>query len=455
MTTTATTARPQGRTAGRPKVVVLGAGFAGLSAVRELAGVDADVLLVDKNAYNTFQPLLFQVATGGLNPGDVTYSLRTFTGGRRRVGFRQGTATGVDADAKVLRMAEGDDVPYDYLVVSSGIAANYFGIPGAEEHTLTMYTRNGAIEVRDRLLTAFETAATSGGADAPCVVVVGGGATGTEMAGAIAELRNTYVAENYPELDPSRVRVVCVEMLDFVLAPFDDSLRQYAKRSLEQRGVELRLGAAVAEVREDVVVLKGGEEIPSALTVWTSGVSAPKSLSEWGFPQGRGGRLQTEPDLRVQGSDAVFAVGDVGAVEGSPLPQLAQPAIQTGKHAAANVKRLVAGLPTVPFSYSDKGTMAIVGRFSAVADIKWPFARRFTGAIGWLMWMGLHITLLHSFRNRLAALANLASHYVSRSGAQNVITGEPRSVPQQGRQASDQPRAERDPQLERQGGSAA
>ncbi|WP_298805347.1 NAD(P)/FAD-dependent oxidoreductase [uncultured Pseudokineococcus sp.] len=455
MSTTATTGRPQGRATGRPKVVVLGAGFAGLSAVRELDGVDADVLLVDKNAYNTFQPLLFQVSTGGLNPGDVTYSLRTFTGGRRRVGFRQGTATGVDAESKVLRMEGGDDVAYDYLIVSSGIAANYFGIPGAEEHTLTMYTRNGAVEVRDRLMTAFETAAKHTGGEPPCIVVVGGGATGTEMAGAIAELRNTYVAENYPELDPSRVRVVCIEMLDFVLAPFDDSLRQYARRSLEQRGVELRLGSAVAEVREDVVLLKGGEEIPSALTIWTSGVSAPKSLSEWGFPQGRGGRLQTDPDLRIQGSDAVFAVGDVGAVDGAPLPQLAQPAIQTGKHAAANVKKLLAGQPTEAFSYSDKGTMAIVGRYSAVADIKWPFKGKFTGPIGWLMWMGLHITLLHSFRNRLAALTNIASHYVSRSGMQNVIVGEPRRVPQAGRHESDEPKAERDPQLEKQGGRAA
>jgi len=454
LTTTATTDRPQGRSAGRPKVVVLGAGFAGLSAVRELSGVDADVLLVDRNAYNTFQPFLFQVATGGLNPGDVTYSLRTFTGGRRRVGFRQGTATGVDAEAKVLRMEEGEDVSYDYLIVSSGIAANYFGIPGAEEHTLTMYTRNGAIAVRDRLLTAFERAAEHGGEQPPCIVVVGGGATGSEMAGSIAELRNSYVAENYPELDPSRVRVVCVEMLDFVLAPFDDSLRQYARRALEQRGVELRLGSAVAEVRDDVVVLKGGEEIPSALTVWTSGVSAPKHLSEWGFPQGRGGRLQTEADLRIQGSDSVFAVGDVGIVEGSPLPQLAQPAIQTGKHAGANVKRLLAGQPAVPFAYSDKGTMAIIGRYSAVADIKWPLKGKFTHTVAWLMWMGLHIALLHSFRNRFAVLTNIATHYLFRSGMQNVIAGEPRSVPTAGREVSDEPKAERDPQLERQGGAA-
>ena len=454
MTTTATTGRPQGRTAGRPKVVVLGAGFAGLSAVRELQGVDADVLLVDRNAYNTFQPFLFQVATGGLNPGDVTYSLRTFTGGRRRVGFRQGTATGVDAEAKVLRMQEGEDVPYDYLIVSSGIAANYFGIPGAEEHTLTMYTRNGAIAVRDRLLTAFERAAEHGGDEPPCVVVVGGGATGSEMAGSIAELRNTYLAENYPEIDPSRVRVVCVEMLDFVLAPFDDSLRQYAKGALEQRGVELRLGSAVAEVREDVVVLKGGEEIPSALTVWTSGVSAPKSLSEWGFPQGRGGRLQTEADLRVQGSDSVFAVGDVGAVDGSPLPQLAQPAIQAGKHAAVNVKHLIAGEPAVPFAYKDKGTMAIIGRGSAVADIKWPFKGKFTSKLAWLMWMGLHIALLHSFRNRLAVMTNIATH-LTRSGMQNLIPGEVRSAPTAGRRESDEPKAEPDAQLEKQGGNAA
>lgn len=437
MTTTATT--------GRPQVVVLGAGFAGLSAVRELAGADADVLLVDRNAYNTFQPFLFQVATGGLNPGDVTYSLRTFTGGRRRVGFRQGVATGVDAERRVLHMQEGEDIAYDYLIVSTGIAANYFGIPGAEEHTLTMYTRNGAIAVRDRLLTAFEHAAEHSGEEPPCIVVIGGGATGAEMAGSIAELRNTYVAENFPELDPSRVRVVCVEMLDFVLGPFEDSLRQYAKGALEKRGVELRLGSAVAEVREDTVVLKGGEEIPSVLSVWTSGVSAPKTLSEWGFPQGRGGRFQTEDDLRIQGSESVFAVGDVGAVEGSPLPQLAQPAIQAGKHAAVNVKHLLAGEPAVPFVYKDKGTMAIIGRYSAVADIKWPFKGRFTRATAWLMWMGLHIALMHSFRNRLAAMTNIATH-LTRTGMQNVIPGETRPVPQAGRQESDEPKAESDPQ---------
>lgn len=427
-----------------PRVVVLGAGFAGLAAVRQLNGLDAQVLLVDRNPYNTFQPLLYQVATGGLNPGDVTYSLRSFTGKFKNARFRHGTAVGVDRENKTLLMEDGDHVEYDYLILGTGIAANYFGIPGAEENTLTMYTRRGAIEVRDRLFTAIETAAEHPGSVSPSVVVVGAGPTGAEMAGAIAELRDTYVAKNYPDLDPSSVRVVVVEMLDVVLGPFADDLRQYAAKALKARGVELELGEAVAEVREDTVVVKSGKEYPSALTVWASGVSAPKYLSEWGLPQGRGGRIQTGPDLRIQGSEDIFAVGDVGAVEGNVLPQLAQPAIQTGRHAAAQVRNLVQGQPTKEFAYDDKGFMAIIGRGSAVAQLKWPVERNFTGLVGWLMWMGLHLALLPSNRNRIAAAAGIASHFIFRQGGNNVIQGDARPLPQNGRQESDEPKTDDD-----------
>ncbi|MGL5857509.1 MAG: NAD(P)/FAD-dependent oxidoreductase [Angustibacter sp.] len=412
----------------RPRVVVVGGGFAGLSAVRQLSVADVDVLLIDRNGYNTFQPLLYQVATGGLNPGDVTYALRAFTSRYGNADFRRATVTGVDTEHKQVILDAGEAVDYDYLILCPGIATNYFGVPGAQQHAVTMYTRGGAIRTRDQIMTALEDAAQHrpGAAD-PTVVVVGGGATGVEMAGSLAELRNTAVPVAYRTLRADQVRIVLVEMLDHVLAPFHPKLRDYTAEELRKRGVDLRLGSSVQEVRADAVVITRSdgesETIPAAVTVWASGISATPVVGDWGLPTGRGGRILVKPDLRVDGVDDVFAVGDVAIGSRDALAQVAQPAIQGGRHAGVQIRRLLAGAPTQPFRYHDKGTMATIGRSDAVVQLG--FGPRFTGLLAWLAWVGLHVVTLVGNRNRLTTLVNLSVRYLSWPRSLNVVVGDP------------------------------
>jgi NADH dehydrogenase len=407
----------------RPKVVVIGAGFAGLEAVRKLGGVDVDVLLLDRAPYNTFQPLLYQVATGGLNTGDITYGLRAFTSKYDNARFRRARATGLDTGQRIVHFDGGDQVEYDYLIVSTGVTANFFDIPGAAEYSMTIYTPGSALEVRDRLLANIEAVAQNRpGAVEPVVVIVGAGPTGVEMAGALAGLRNEAMPRLYPEVDIERVRVVLVEMVHDVLGAFEASLRSYAARELRDRGVELRLGTAVKEVRPDSVVLDDGAVLPSAATIWATGIRVPDEVATWGLPQDRGGRIQVEDDLRVAGHQNVFAVGDVATKSESPLPQLAQPAIQGGRHAALQIRRLLAGDSTEPFRYRDKGTMATIGRNDAVAQL--PRGLKMKGTLAWVVWLTVHIVMLMSNRNRFATLANLSIRYYSWPRSINVIVGD-------------------------------
>jgi NADH dehydrogenase len=409
---------------GRPSVVVVGGGFAGLSAVRALGSADVDVLLLDCNAYATFQPLLYQVATGGLNPGDVTYALRAFTSRYRNTRFRRVCVTVVDPAKRCVHTNTGEEIPYNYLVLCFGVTANYFGIPGAEEHSRTIYTRRSALEVRDIVFSNLEAIVQDlPGAVEPVAVVVGGGATGVEMAGMLAEMRNTTLPKTYPEIDVERVRVILVEMTDDVLGPFAPDMRRYAAKELRERGVELRLGTAVEEVHEDSVLLSGGERVPSAATIWATGVKVHDQVSRWGLPQGRGGRIQVEPDMRVVGHPEIFAVGDVAVSVDEPLPQLAQPAIQGGRHAGAQIRRLIAGLATQPMRYKDKGIMATIGRSDAVVQLA--HGPKMKGLIAWLAWVGVHIVQLTGGRNRLATLVNLSVRYLTGQGRHNVIVGDP------------------------------
>jgi NADH:ubiquinone reductase (H+-translocating) len=403
---------------------VVGGGFAGLSAVRELDGTDVEVLLLDRDLYNTFQPLLYQVATGGLNPGDVTYALRAFAARFGNAQYRRVTVAGVDAGRRCVHTDAGDEIGYDYLVLCCGVTANHFGIPGAAEHARTVYTRADAIEVRDTLLGNLEAYA-QGRPEAvePVTVIVGAGPTGVEMAGTLAELRNVALPVTYPELDLGHVRVVLVEMTDRVLGPFAPHLQRYTAEELRKQGVELRLGTAVKEVQEDAVVLSDGERLPSAGTIWCTGVKVHDKVAGWGLPQGRGGRIQVEPDMRVVGHPEIFAVGDVAASVAGALPQLAQPAIQGGRHAAAQILRLLAGEPTEPLVYRNKGTMATIGRNAAVAQL--PLGVKLTGRVAWLGWLGLHVAMLMGHRNRLATLANLTVRYLAWPGRLNVIVGDP------------------------------
>lgn len=413
-----------------PHVVIVGGGFGGLAAARALRGAPVTVTIVDRHPYNEFQPLLYQVATAGLNPGDVTYFLRAARFRQRNLRVRQGEVVGVDPVSRCVTFADGWSMDYDYLVIASGATTNFFGVPGAEQFSRAIYTRAQALALRDRIFTELEHAAESAhefpsaGGDLT-IAVVGGGATGVEMAGALAELRNTALSVVYPELEPERLRIVLLEMGPDVLSAFAPSLRQYTAESLRRRGVELRLSTAVAEITPDGVRLRDGEFIRSRVVVWAAGVRVPEMVGSWQLPQGRGGRIAVADDLRVAGFPEVFAVGDV-SVGDRPLPQLAQPAMQSGRHAGRQIAALVAGRTTKPFRYQDKGTLATIGRRSAIAQIKTVGEHyvRLSGTFAWLIWLYVHIMGLLGGRNRIATLVNLSAKYFAPSRRANPIVGD-------------------------------
>jgi len=414
---------PPTPTGKRPHVVVVGGGFGGIAAVRKLKRADVDVTLIDRHTYNTFNPLLYQVATASLNPGDITWFLRAIRAKQSNVRFVKGVVKTMDPGAKTLHLESGVDVKYDYLVVAVGVTTNFFGVPGADEFSMPLYQRSQALQVRDRMFANLEYAAINGQDRDLRIVVVGGGATGVETAGAFAEMRNLDMPTTYPEIDRDRVHISLVEMLPHVLGPFAPKLRDYARKSLEKRGVDLRLDTAVKEVREDGVLVEydGKEEfLPAGIVVWASGVTAHPTVADWELPQGRGGRIETDEQRRVKGLDDVFAIGDV-SIGPEEMPQLAQPAIQGGKYVAKLIKAELKGKTRKPFAYRDKGTMATIGRSSAVAEIK--FMPKLTGFPAWVIWVALHIVTLLGNRNRFATLVNLSAKYLA-WGSHNAIVGE-------------------------------
>ena len=405
----------------RPHVVVVGGGFGGLAAVHALRKAPVDVTLVDRQAYNTFQPLLYQVATAGLNPGDITYFLRSVHARQPNMRFSKGSVRSLDPATRTLRLDSDLVLTYDYLIVASGVTTNYFGVPGAEEHALALYTRQQALAVRDRMFSGLEQAVRRDQPDDLRVVVVGGGATGVEMAGTLAELRNMGLRTLYPELDQDRTHITLVEMAPQLLSPFGKRSQRYTAKKLQRWGVQLRLGTTVTEVRPDGVVVDDGELIQAGLVIWASGIKVPDEIAAWGLPQGRGGRIEVEADLRVRGFDEVFAVGDI-ALTPEPLPQLAQPALQGGEHAGKQVARLVAGEETTPFHYTDKGILATIGRSAAVAEIT--HLPTITGFPAWAIWLGIHIISLLGNRNRVATIVNLSARYLAWPRTFNAIVGE-------------------------------
>ena len=409
----------------RPHVVVVGGGFGGIAAVRKLARANVDITLIDRHTYNTFNPLLYQVATASLNPGDITWFLRAIRAKQGNVRFLKGIVTAIDHDARQLSLHGDVSVPYDYLVLANGVTTNFFGTPGAEEFAIPLYKRSQALQVRDRLFENLEEFAINGQDADLRIVVVGGGATGVETAGAFAEFRNNDMPTTYPELDRKRIHVTLVEMGPHVLGPFHEKLRDYARKSLEKRDVDLRLETAVKEVRENgVLVEKDGQQefLEAGIIVWATGVTAHPTVQDWNVPQGRGGRIEVDEHQQINGLINEFAIGDI-SVGPDPLPQLAQPAIQGGKHVAKIIKAELKGkrARVKPFKYSDKGTMATIGKSSAVAEIT--YMPKMKGFPAWIIWVALHIATLLGNRNRFATMINLSSKYLF-SGSHNAIVGE-------------------------------
>jgi len=410
-------------------VVIVGAGFGGLAAISGLSKAGVEITIIDKNLYSTFQPLLYQVATGGLNPGDIAYPVGGFirrrhglSSGRRSARYIRGELAGVDTAGRRLKLSDGRELGYDYLIVATGVAAAYFGVEGAAEITFGLYTRADAIVLRDHIMTGYERMSGNGGERDLSIVVVGGGATGVELAGTLGELRGAVLSATFPDVDQARVHVRLVEMAPGLLMPFSEPLRDYARRQLVARGVDIRLGTEIKAVRPRSVLLADGQVLQSDLTVWAAGVAAPAAIADWGLPQGKGGRILVGPDLRVREQDRIFAVGDVALNPDAPAPQLAQPALQQGRHAAAQIGRLLAGQPTEPFGYHDKGIMATIGRRSAV--VQFPRGMRVTGTLAWLAWLALHLFYLLGLRNRISTLINLAWRYIAWGHGGGVIVGD-------------------------------
>jgi NADH dehydrogenase len=402
----------------RPRVVIIGAGFGGLAAARELEGDDVEVTIVDRNNFHTFQPLLYQVATAGLNVADVAYPVRSVFQRRQHVAFRQDTVAGVDWEERHVLLAHGGSLPFDHLVVAAGSATNYFGTPGAEAHAFPLYSLEQAAALRNHVLRRFEAADADPAhrVDGSLTfVVVGGGPTGVEVAGALAELIDKVLARDFHTMDARQARVILVEATDRLLAPFTVRSQGFARRVLSWRGVDVRLGAQVAEVRAHEVVLASGEVIPTHTLIWAAGVQANPLAAALGVETGRGGRIAVEPDLQITGHPDAYAIGDIADIpadrgaDGARLPQVAQVAMQGGAHAARQIRHRLAGRVTEPFRYGDKGIMATIGRRAAVAEF--PFGLTLTGMVAWVAWLGLHIVYLMGMRNRASVFLNWAWNY--------------------------------------------
>ncbi|MEU0568960.1 NAD(P)/FAD-dependent oxidoreductase [Nonomuraea sp. NPDC005983] len=392
---------------GRPHVVVLGAGFAGLNATRELARGGALVTLVDRNPYTTFQPLLYQVATAGMSSADITYPTRAFAAAYPTVRARRAAMTKLDPVERRMELDDGTTLDYDYLVLATGVTTNWIGVRGAADNSRPIYSAADAVALRRTLQRCLEETAT-GRRPSTHVVVVGGGATGVEMAGTLAELRRRTIPLTHPEIAPEQTSVTLVERFDYVLAPYKPRLRAAAAHALSRRGVRLRLGCTVAAVEPDAVVLADGTRLPSDVTVWALGVAAPKEAGQWGLPQGKGGRIAVCEALNVREHPEIFVAGDLAGPP-DPLPQLAQPSIQMGKHVGRQILAAAHGHPVAPFRYRDPGIMATVGRAEAVLQLSngWTFH----GLLAWLAWIALHIAYLLGGRNRTNVLLSFLWRY--------------------------------------------
>jgi NADH dehydrogenase len=414
---------------------VVGAGFGGLAAAKELAGAPVDVTIVDRHNFHTFQPLLYQVATAGLNAADVAYAVRGIFHRQANVSFRLATVTGVDWATRSLAVDDGTEpIPFDYLVMAAGATTNFFGVEGASTYAFPLYGLHDAVRLRNHILERFEAADADPALvdrGALTVVVVGGGATGVEVAGALAELFARVLRKDFRTLAVGRARVIVVEMADHLLAPFRPASRRHALETLASRGVEVRLHETVASVDPTGVYLASGEFVATHTVVWAAGVQPNPLAAALGVPTGRGGRIEVTPDLRIVGHPDAFAVGDVAAVTDvrrGVLPQLAPVAMQSGRHAAREIRGVIAGASRRPFRYHDKGTMATIGRRAAVAEL--PVGPPLKGTLAWLAWLGLHLVYLIGFRNRVSVVLNWAWNYVTWDrGPRLILRGDPLEVP--------------------------
>ena len=399
----------------RPRIVIIGAGFGGLWAAKTLARSPVDVLLLDRNNYHTFFPLLYQVAAAELEPEDIAYPVRSVFRKRRNVQFIMADVKRVDFAAQVVE-ADGQMLPYDFQVLATGSSAHFFGVPGAATHAFPLRTLEEGVALRNQILSCFERAAQEPDVERRrrllTFVVVGGGPTGVEFAGALSELVRGPLGRDYRTLNMEEVHIVLLESAGSVLSSLPAQLREYAAARLRKKGVEVSLLSVVGRVTAEAAVLEGGFQVPTETVVWTAGVRGGLPPKAWGLPTTRDGRVAALPTLQAREHHNVYVVGDLAYVEAEerPLPMVAPIAIQQGVAAAKNILlQISAGVP-VPFRYRDLGTMAVIGRNAAVVHLfgRWAF----TGFPAWVTWLGVHLFKLIGFRNRLLVLTSWVWDYL-------------------------------------------
>jgi NADH dehydrogenase len=406
----------------RPRIVVVGGGFGGLACTKKLAGAPVDVTLVDARDYHLFTPLLYQVATALLNPADIAYPFRAILRRARNVRFHQATVSQIDFERKIVRTGSGHELPYDELVLATGSVSDYFGHPELADTTLGMKNLEQAQRLRNHVLACLEHAAqTENDAERGAwltFVVVGGGATGVEYAGALAELRK-LVGREYPEFSALRMRVIVVEGADRLLPAFPPKLSRYAQKVLERKGAEIITGTVMSDAGPDGASLSNGARIAANTIVWSAGVRAAETGGTQELERGRSYRLMADDRMRVPGKDGVFVIGDA-AGGANALPMLSAPAMQQGRYVARTILAQARGQgPPPPFRYKDKGTMAVIGRGAAVANVR---GLQLTGFVGWLAWLGVHLYYVVGFRNRVAVFFHWGWDYVRRDRPTRMIT---------------------------------
>jgi NADH dehydrogenase len=412
--------RTQPEMPGRRRVVIIGGGFGGLACARALAGADVHVTLIDKRNHHLFQPLLYQVATAALSPADIAVPIRRVLARARNIDVVLGQVDGIDPASQRVHLADGGHIPYDQLVVATGSAYNYFGHPEWARHAPAPKSIADARLIRARLLKAFEDAEIcpdpTRRTELMTIVVVGGGPTGVEMAGTVAELARHTLTGNFRRIDPSKARVILIEATPRLLGAFPESLSAYAKRALERLGVEVRLGIAVQAIDETGVQLDG-EHIAAATVIWGAGIRAAPGADWLGGTDDRIGRIPVEPNLAVRGHADIFAIGDVALFlqDGAPLPALAQVAQQEGYYLGHQLRRTA---KPAPFRYHTKGDTAVIGRNAAVYSF-----RKFhlTGFIAWLLWSIVHIYLLIGFERRTSVMLQWIWRYLTRERGARLI----------------------------------
>jgi NADH dehydrogenase len=410
----------------RPRVVVIGGGFGGLEAVKHLRNEEIDIILLDRSNHHLFQPLLYQVATAGLAPANIARPLREIFRTQRNVEVVLSEAKRIDVEKRQV-ITEDLVIPYDYLIVATGSRHSYFGHDEWEKFAPGLKTLTDAVELRRRLLIAFEVAEKAVDiterASALTFVVIGGGPTGVEMAGAISEIARLTMTRDFRRIDPTTAKILLIEGSPRILGGFAEDLSASAQKQLEEIGVEVHTGMVVTNVTAEGIEVKGGRFIPARTVIWAAGNAASPLGKTLGAPTDRAGRVVVNEDLTIMDRQEVQVIGDMANFsyqDGKPLPGVSPTAMQQGRHAANNIREMLAGGVPINFRYWDKGSMATIGRNRAVADLHFV---RFGGFLAWMAWAVIHVAFLVGFRNRIAVLSEWLYNYVTFYRGSRLITG--------------------------------